>query len=134
MARSRRSTTRHDSIASGQEFDTPAQSSAKMTDVSETGEDSVQLTPRWPLDAASQAQIVNQVVCAWDQGNRDTMYLVLGHIPPPLWLRQEDAMKFAAENDAIDVQPRGSFVMSRHAAEEIWDILGRHLGKLPRNA
>lgn len=116
------------------QFDTPAESSAKMTDVSETREDSVQLTPKWPSDAASQAQVVNQVVCAWDQGNQDIMYLVLGHIPPPLWLRLDDAVKFAAENDTIEVQPRGSFVMSRCAAEEIWDILGRHLGKLPRNA
>lgn len=105
-----------------------------MTDVSEIGEDSVQLTPLWPVDAGSQAQVVNQAVCAWDQGNQEIMYLMLGHVPPPLWLRLEDARRFAAENDTISVQLRGSFIMSRRAAEEIWDILGRHLGKLPSHA
>ncbi|MFV9634858.1 hypothetical protein [Mycobacterium neumannii] len=103
--------------------------------MSDTGEDSAQLFPAWPLDAAAHAQVVNQAICAWDQGNREgVMYLTLGHVPPPLWLRQEEARQFAAENDSIEVQPRGSFAMSRAAAEELWEILGRHLGKLPPSA
>lgn len=102
--------------------------------MSESGEGDAkefQLQPRWPLDAASQAQVVNQFICAWGQGNHEVMYLVLGHVPPPLWLSPAALEEWAAENDTIDVQPRGSFHMSKAAAEELWNILGKHLGKLP---
>ncbi len=104
-----------------------------MTGMSTPGEGKaieIQLQPKWPLDAASQAQAVNQVVCAWDQGGHDVMYLVLGHVPPPLWLTPGAAEEWASQNDSIDVQPRGSFIMSQKTAEDMWNILGRHLGKL----
>lgn len=86
----------------------------------------------WPVDLASQAVPVNQALFAWDQDNREVIYVMLGHLGPPIWLSEEAAKEHTAQfGDAIPVQPRGSFIITRSRAEEIWGALGRHLGKLP---
>ncbi|MCV7385379.1 hypothetical protein [Mycolicibacter longobardus] len=96
------------------------------------GIEEFQVPLAWPVDLASQAVPVNQVLFAWDQENRDVVYAMFGHLGPPLWLTPEVARQHAAEfGEALAVQPRGSFILSRSRAEEIWTVLGRHLGKIP---
>ncbi|MBF6515540.1 hypothetical protein IU421_14805 [Nocardia cyriacigeorgica] len=94
-------------------------------------EHQIQLTAKWPEGAAGGAVPVNQAVFAWDQNQRDMMYMMLGHIAPPLWQSPEQAARRAEEmNGSIDVILRGSYVLSRQKAEEIWRALGTHLGLL----
>jgi hypothetical protein len=102
-----------------------------MTAVGESAPEGFQIPLAWPVDLASQAQPVNQALFAWDQDNHDVLYAMFGHVGPPLWLSPEQLQQFAESFQALAVQPRGSFVISRTKAEEIWDALGRHLGKLP---
>ncbi|OZE80777.1 hypothetical protein CH304_16225 [Rhodococcus sp. 15-649-1-2] len=84
----------------------------------------------WPADLAAQAQVVNQCLFAWDEANRDVVYMLFGHVAPPLFLTPETAHQYLEQNGAqIPIQPRGSFIVSRSRAEEIWEALGRHLGK-----
>jgi len=105
--------------------------------MSEVGDNSTtvdfELQVLWPFDTVSEPQVVNQAAFSWDQQYRDTIYIAFGHIGPPLWLTPEARDKGIAElgGKFIPVTPRGTFAMSRGRAEEIWEALGRHLGKLP---
>ncbi len=88
---------------------------------------------RWPDDTGADAQAVNQVIVAWDQNNQDLLYLYLGHVGPPPWLTKAAAEERLSETqNTIPVVPKGAFVLGRARAEELWTILGRHLGKLPQ--
>lgn len=92
----------------------------------------IQLQAIWPEDLAAQAQIVNQCVFTFDQDYPDVVYMLLGHAASPLWLSPEVAAERVQQfGTSIAIQPRGSFVIGRKRAEEIWQALGRHLGKLP---
>ncbi|WP_156765939.1 hypothetical protein [Mycobacterium sp. E342] len=87
---------------------------------------------RWPDDMGTEAAVVNQVLFAWDQQLQDAVYMYLGHVAPPPWLTPESAQEgLARMGNTIVIAPRGSFVLNRSRAEELWDALGRHLGKLP---
>ncbi len=105
-----------------------------MTDPGEVpAEQQFELQLAWPDDVGAEAQPVNQVVFAFDQNFHDMVYMNLGHVPPPLWVSLEVAQERAAElGNRLQVHPRGSFVMSRGRAEELWRALGMHLGLLPR--
>lgn len=99
-----------------------------MTGTEPDGDQTYQLPLAWPIDIASQAVPVNQVVCSWEANNRQMMYLILGHAGPPLLLSPEGMQQFVEQTEAYPVQPRGSFVMSHDAAVNLWEVLGRHLG------
>jgi hypothetical protein len=87
---------------------------------------------RWPDDVGADAQAVNQVLVSWDQEITDILYVYLGHVAPPPWLTGEIAQERLAEiGNQMKVTPKGAFVLSRSRAEELWSVLGRHLGKLP---
>jgi hypothetical protein len=106
-----------------------------MADMSASGEgdaeESFQIPLAWPIDLASQAQPVNQALFAWDQDNREVVYMMFGHVGPPIWLTPDAAKQHATQfGETLAVQPRGSFIMSRYRAEEVWNALGRHLGKI----
>lgn len=105
-----------------------------MTDSGEVqAEPPLELQLVWPEDVGAVAQPVNQVVFAFDQNFHDMVYMNVGHVPPPLWMSGDIAKERAAEiGNRLVVQPRGSFVMSRGRAEELWRALGIHLGLLPR--
>jgi hypothetical protein len=95
------------------------------------GPETIEVQTIWPENLGAEAQVVNQAVFTWDQDSRDVVYMLLGHVAPPVWLSQETAQQRIAElGNAIPVQPRGSFLMSRKRAEDIWRALGKHLGKL----
>lgn len=84
----------------------------------------------WPDDVGADAEAVNQFVVAWDQDLRDVLYLYFGHVAPPPWLSAEIATeRIQALGNQIAVQPKGSFMLSRTRAEQLWSVLGRHLGK-----
>src|SRR5690349_5428703 len=88
---------------------------------------------RWPDDIGANAEAVNQVVISWDQDVTDMLYLYLGHVAPPPWLSADIAAdRLAQVGNRLEVTPKGAFVLSRTRAEEIWTVLGQHLGKLPR--
>lgn len=84
----------------------------------------------WPDDIGANAEAVNQVIVAWDQNSQDVLYLYLGHVGPPPWLSPEIAAeRLEANNGRLPVVKKGSFVLSRYRAEEMYRVLGRHLGK-----
>lgn len=87
----------------------------------------------WPDDVGADAQAVNQAVVSYDQANDDVVYLYLGHVAPPPWLDDEVTRnRLDHLSYELPVTPKGSFILSRTRAEEVWTILGRHLGKLPQ--
>ena len=107
-----------------------------MTDSGEVGDAGrpfeLKLQLAWPNNLGAQAQPVNQVVFTWDQNYHDMLYMYLGHVAQPLWLTDDVARQRAAEvGNTLAVEPKGVFVMGRARAEELWEALGKHLGKSP---
>lgn len=110
-----------------------------MTEVGQTG-DALPAAPaqydldlHWPSDIGAQAQVVNKALFAWDETQQDVVYMYLGHVAPPPWLTPEEAAERGKElGSKFPVEPQGSFIMSRRRAEELWEALGKHLGKLPK--
>lgn len=87
---------------------------------------------RWPDDIGNNTEVINQVLFSWDQQIPDAMYMYLGHVAPPPWLTEELAREKLKDTKILPIIAKGSFLMSRTRAEEFWDALGRHLGKLPK--
>lgn len=89
---------------------------------------------RWPNDTGARAQVVNKVLFAWSEGH-DLVYMYLGHVAPPPWLSQEEADDRSEEiGKKLPVEPQGSFALTLPRAEELWEALGKHLGKKLSNA
>jgi hypothetical protein len=88
---------------------------------------------RWPDDVGADAEAINQVLFAWDQNIQDALYIYLGHIAPPPWMSPDIAQEsLDTTGNRIQIKAKGSFIISRTRAEELWVALGRHLGKLPQ--
>lgn len=88
---------------------------------------------RWPDDTGTDSVAVNQVLFSFDQAITDVVYMYVGHVAPPPWPSSEIAHeRLAANSNTLQIVPKGSFVMSRTNAEDLWQALGRHLGKLPQ--
>jgi hypothetical protein len=93
--------------------------------------DNVQV--RWPDDIGANAEAVNQVVFSYDQLIPDVVYMYLGHIAPPPWVSPEVAAeRLTAVGGTLPITAKGAFALSRTRAEELWEALGKHLGKLPK--
>lgn len=74
--------------------------------------------------------MVNQCVFTGDVQNEGLLYMLLGHVSPPVFLNAESAQTYFQQTGyQTAVQPRGSYVMSAKTAEELWRALGTHLGK-----
>ena len=98
-----------------------------MTNSGEPGE---QLELAWPDDSGAWAHSVNKALFAWDE-HQDLVYMDLGHVAPLPWTTPEMAAeRMKALKGKLEVELRGSFVMSRKRAVELWDVLGKHLGLL----
>lgn len=99
------------------------------------GGDTQELTfqTRWPEGLTENAQVINQFAMVNDNTPGEPgMYLLLGHIGAPVWTTPDHARQIAEETSGIlGIAPRGSFFLSRFRAEELWGMLGKHLGKLP---
>ncbi len=92
------------------------------------------LPASWPGDFSFDPQVINQVAITFDQGNPELVYLMFGHIGPPLWMTDDAVEQGIAQYEAeggVPVTTRGSFVVSRTRAIEIWESMGRMLGTLP---
>ncbi len=88
---------------------------------------------RWPDDIGANALPVNQVVFSYDQLIPDVVYMYLGHIAPPPWLTPEVAAeRLDLVGGSLPIAAQGSFILSRTRAEELWEALGKHIGKLPK--
>jgi hypothetical protein len=106
-----------------------------MTDSGQVGDtpggaEQFKLDLVWPDDVGAEAQVVNKIVFSYDENNQELVYMYLGHVAPPPWLTPEAAKERAKElGNKFPVEPKGSFIMSRQRALEMWLALGKHLGK-----
>ncbi|WP_395705256.1 hypothetical protein [Rhodococcus ruber] len=91
----------------------------------------IQMQAVWPEGVSEQAQVVNQFALLNDNTPGEPgVYLLVGHLGAPIWLTPEIARQRAAEaNYVLPIAPRGAYFMTRQRAEELWSILGKHLGK-----
>lgn len=87
-----------------------------------------QLLPRWRSGATSEPVVVNQFAALWD-GSQESLYLVAGQIEPPVIMTSDDGRELLEElGGRIPVTPKVALYMSRARAEELRDLLIRHLG------
>lgn len=89
----------------------------------------------WPVLAANEPIAVNQFALVpgtpLQSGEPDGLsVLMLGHVAQPLLSSVDQAELFwEAHGHSLAVQVRGSFMMSTRRLEELYDVIGRHLGK-----
>jgi hypothetical protein len=85
----------------------------------------------WPADATRDAAVVTHAAILWDgEDSLQGVYLLLGHLAPPMWESPEDAERQLAESDSrVPIDMRGAFFMTRARAKELWIALGQHLEK-----
>jgi hypothetical protein len=105
-----------------------------MTQAGESLNDGVQVDFAWPAGAAQGAKVVNQFLLAdgapTGTGGPDGVYLLVGHLAPPIWRSPEEARKILNENGGrLRIEQHGTFHLSRARLEELYDVVGRHLGK-----
>jgi len=101
----------------------------------ETQPESRQIEVRavWPEGALNSAQVTNQFALvtppATSSGEPDEgLYVLLGHVGPPLWGTEEDAAA-ASVNGRFEmpIQMNAALYMSRARAEELARALLAHL-------
>lgn len=78
-------------------------------------------------------EVVNQMALTEappnSDGTRDGgMYLILGHILPPMFTSPQDVEEFIGEGGTLDIQPKGAFYLSSPRALELYRMLGAQLG------
>jgi hypothetical protein len=83
----------------------------------------------WPSDANSRAQVSNMNAFQWD-AERAGIYLLLGHIGPPIWLTTQQALEFMQDNPepTLPVEALGTFYMNTAIATQFCKALASHLG------
>ncbi|EYR62160.1 hypothetical protein N866_11170 [Actinotalea ferrariae CF5-4] len=101
-----------------------------MTAEPETHDYSVRVT--WPVDAAADALPVNQVAVLQgadtEFGPEGSVYLVLGHVAPPLIPDPLAAERFFTSGEAsLDVRVRAAVYLTRPRAMELYRSLGQQL-------
>lgn len=83
----------------------------------------------WPEALAESAQVANQFVVANDITGTGGVYLLVGHLAAPVFLDSEHARQRIAQlGAAVTIQPRGAFFMTQRSAEQLRDVLVKHLG------
>lgn len=94
----------------------------------------------WPNDSAAGAQVVTQFGILSDGGTPESpqpagLYLVMGDVAPPPWFTDAARERGIVETKGqIHVQVRSAVYMTRVRAEELYEALGKHLGKGQPNA
>lgn len=94
---------------------------------------SLQARTRWPRPMPEHTEVVNQIALSEappnGDGTRDGgMYLILGHVLPPMFTGQDDVDEFVASGGVLDIQPKGAFYLSTPRALELYRMLGAQLG------
>ncbi len=59
----------------------------------------------------------------------DSIYILMGHVRPPLFTGPDDVERFIASKRRIDIDVRAEAFMTRERAEELWKFLGQALDK-----
>lgn len=91
--------------------------------------DDIQVRALWPEGLAESAQVANQFVVANDITGTGGVYVLLGHLAAPVFVDAEHARQRLAQlGAAVTIQPRGAFFMTRQSAEQLRDVLVKHLG------
>lgn len=85
----------------------------------------------WPADSTREAAVVTHAAVLWDgEDSLQGVYLLLGHLAPPVWTTPEEAERnLTASGGRLPVDLRGAFFMTRTRAKELWMALGQHLEK-----
>lgn len=91
----------------------------------------VNIELEWPPNATQDAEVVTHAAILLDaEPTRQGMYLLLGHLGPPTWSSPTEARRQLEDcGGKLPVALRGSFFMTRARAEDLWKVLGAHLGK-----
>lgn len=91
---------------------------------------------RWPQTATRDSIFVNQVAVSGAAGTasgepEQGLYLMLGHVAPPLFEDADAAREFQDSTDgSIEVGVRGAYYLPRIRAIELYQLLGSQLSQL----
>lgn len=88
---------------------------------------------RWPSDSMATVHPINQFAVIEGAGTaigvpEGSIYLVLGHVAPPILTSQADLDALIADGGMLPVSAEGAFFMTRERAAELWRLLGERLG------
>lgn len=98
-----------------------------VTETANENPGEVQLVPKWPENATENPVVVNQFAILWD-GTREAVFLVAGQIAPPIATVPEDGREQIERlNGRIPIHAKAALYMTRNQAEQLRDLLGRHL-------
>lgn len=93
----------------------------------EATSEQVELTPKWPDNATENPAAVNQFAVLWD-GSRDAILLVAGLAAPPIAATRSDGLEHLERlAGRIPIVPKSALYMTRTQAEQLHELLGRHL-------
>jgi hypothetical protein len=89
----------------------------------------------WPEDAAAEAPVVTHLGIIGDgtpessAGGVAGMYLVMGQVAPPAWFSPVAVERGLAAGRDVPVKVHAAVYLTRSRAEELYELLRRHLGK-----
>jgi hypothetical protein len=84
----------------------------------------------WPEGLTGAAQVVNQFAISDDASGLGAVYLMLGHLSPPIFVSPEQAeQRLKQQGNAVPIAARGAFYMTMANAERLRDLLTDHLGR-----
>lgn len=91
-----------------------------------------QVQAAWPVNITDAAQVVNQMLIVEGpagptQKSDGGVYLVFGHLAPPLIGDEADMEAFVANGARLLVSPRGSYFVTRERLRDFYEAIGRHL-------
>ncbi len=92
----------------------------------------MQVRLRWPQSAAADAVLVNQAAIVDGAGTGEGaaeagLYLMLGHVAPPLFQGEDAARAFVEGAPGLEVDVRGAYYLPLVRAIELHNLLGAHL-------
>lgn len=97
----------------------------------------IEVQAAWPELAANAPVPVNQFALVAGtplrSGDSDGLaILMVGHVAQPLLSGVDAARRFwQAHGNALAVEVQGAFLLSDRRLEELYEVIGRHLGKGP---
>lgn len=91
---------------------------------------SEQLAERWPADTVAAPSFADRFVVSSAGADPDHLYLAFGKMPNPVWLTEEDRADGLRQcGGVLPITVRGTMVVSRKTAEQIYNALGEQLGR-----
>lgn len=92
----------------------------------------VQARVTWPVDSAANAQVVNHIAVAdgarlGSENPEGSIYIIFGHVAPPMLATAEDVEQFFREQPELRVEVRATVFMTVARAAELHQMLGERL-------